>query len=341
MTYCGIIACDNGQGHIRRCYLIALELVRRGCIVDLFAPKQKFEKFIPLFGSLHGLKNIDFSTRTSVRALGAGKLETLQWHRRLPCMAKYDVVISDNLPEILYIRPDAILSGHFFWHGAISYSIEAYQHQTKELLQHTNPIIVATDLFASNEVKSSKNYFPVGLYIQGKPKLATFKSGNLLISGGTTTAMHAELRRLTISLMKCGPHPFGNVFVDYSLLPEEIAENSEKLPRWMQIAKYNNVMYEQVTAAVCRPGIGTVTDLLQRGGRPFCVYEKNNNEVSHNAQTLEQEMVGEDCRSPYVGLQQASAFVVNSIAQKKHLDALLKLDFSGVSKTVNLVLSIK
>lgn len=261
-------------------------------MVELYVPRQKFNKFESLFGTHIQLNNIDFSTGISIEALRKGDPNVLKWYEQLPDMDKYDLVISDNLPEILYRRHDAVLSGHFFWHDILNDNSIEYQQASKELLSQYNPVVIASDLFASNNVRNCVGYIPVGLYYSEKPNTKAVKGDALLITGGSTSVLREDLQLLVERFMREKPSQFEVIFVDIDLLPTKIDTETFVLPDWLKVATYDTKMYQRTRVAICRPGIGTVTDLLQHGGFPICVYESDNLEVKENANRLEDMGLG-------------------------------------------------
>lgn len=337
MKSCAIIACDNGLGHVRRCFLIGRELAKHGIRTDLFAPSAKYKKFEKLFNPDPLLRNIDFATHTTAESLMKGERVATHWHQRLPHMADYDAVLCDNLPEILNIRTDAILSGHFLWHHAIEGINPLYREAAQNLIHRFKPTIIASKLFATIEISSLLNYMPVGLYVSDHPRIEDLSGGNLLISGGSTSAMHSDLGGMVERLFNHGEEPFETVFIDPGIMSNKKFCKKKNLPSWIRIADYSPVMYRAVTAAVCRPGVGTVTDLLQQGGRPFCVYENRNNELTGNAIALASARVGCDCKFPEIALKQAKEYASDLSARSRHIQALSEVDFDGVSAAVRII----
>lgn len=345
MKDAALIACDNGLGHVRRCYLIGLELAKRGWEVDLFAPASKFTKFARLFETHSLLGNVDFSTTTSVELLKQGADETLYWHRRLPDLTSYGLVLSDNLPEVLSLRPDTVLSGHFFWHDVLSKLPKEYVTWCHELVAAYEPPVIATELFASHAVRASARYIPVGLYARGAPSRQAMEGNALLVTGGTTSATRNVLRTIVRELAAQGPLGFDTVFVDRELIPEQATgphsqpgtSRGQSSPPWMKPATYDDTMYARTNCAICRPGIGTVTDLLQRGGRPLCVYEPENQEVRENAKRLEAAGVAEDLAEGAGAVKAAERYLGETSRRQKHAQACGRLSFLGASEAVEVL----
>jgi len=337
MKDCAIIACDNGLGHVRRCYLIGLELARQGIKVDLFAPREKYMKFSALFNPEPLLNNIAFATHTSPDGFIKGEPVTTRWHQRLPDMSGYDIVLSDNHPEILNVRTDAFISGHFFWHDAIEDVDASYREAASRLFMRLNPPVIGSKLFASRAIISLPRYKPVGLYSSDQPCIDGIDGRNLLISGGSTPVLRAALCELVKWIVDHGPEPFETIFVDPDILPSGKFNKKGALPGWIRMAEYSTGMYRSVTAAVCRPGIGTVTDLLQNGGRPFCVYENKNKELLNNAAALAAAGLGADCKTPDIALKRAGQYTVEQSARRMHAKLLREIDFDGAAKTARIV----
>lgn len=340
MKRIAIVACDNGLGHVRRCYIIGLELANRGVLVDLYAPAQSFEKFQSLFDSHSLLKNVDFSTGTSSDRLLQSDPFTLNWYQRLPDMAIYDVVVSDNLPEILYVRPDAILSGHFFWHEDLETISKGYQQACQALIELHRPIVIASELFASDIIRAYKKFIPVGLYIYGTQDADTVKKDALLITGGATTSLRVEMQRLVQFFVLNGPGMFKTVYVDTALMAQScVVEERSGLPEWLELATYDVAMYKRVSVAICRPGIGTITDLLQYGGKAYCVYESGNKELAENARHIEEKGLGVSIGDPrsieQLGLTWGKHNDTERVSFEKSINAL---HFDGAKKAVMVIL---
>lgn len=343
MKRIALIACDNGLGHVRRCYLIGLEFAKKGWKVNLYAPEAKFNKFVLLFEKHHLLTNVNFSTATSVKNIQSGAFESLNWHKRLPDMGGYDIVLSDNLPEILNIRPDAVLSGHFFWHDVLTGLQEKYVMESRALLYKHQPLMIASELFASDEVRRCLNYKPVGLYCYGSPTKEALNGNALLITGGTTPAARELVYNAAKTIMERGPDPFKTIFIDQSLLDNDkqnsidIDHNNSHKTDWIQVARFDKEMYQNTICAICRPGIGTITDLLQHGGRPICIYENNNKEVFNNAYNLQKHGLCENLGADMEKLECLYQYLNNAFLKKQHSSSLDTISFDGATKLMNLL----
>lgn len=284
---CAIIVCDHGLGHVRRCALMAKEREKTGELVTLFAPLASVERLQRAVPSIAGLTVSDFSTQMTAARVRKGLPVVIDWLDRLPNLDGWDTVICDNLPEILARRPDAIISAQFFWYDAIDGAATDYAEYCEGLLAQHKPTVIGCDLFAMDAVRRQPGFIPVGLYkipeLVAAAQAGTAEGRNdLLVTGGTTPAAYEQLKEVICELLRKGPHPYERVHVDAELLPANP-------PTWMAAADFSLEMYCQLRAAVCRPGLGVLTDLLTLGVEISPLFEVNNREMLNNAKIIAQK----------------------------------------------------
>jgi hypothetical protein len=281
---CAIIVCDHGLGHVRRSALMAKEREKSGDLVTIFAPRVSVERLQRAMPYTMGLNIHDFRTHTAPLRIKQGLPQAVEWLKHLPCLDGFDIVICDNLPEILALRPDAIISAQFFWHDVIEGASLEYADYCEHLLALYEPIVIGCRLFAMDAVRKQPRFRPVGLYknpelIAAVEATPVEQRTDLLVTGGTTPAVRNQLQKFLDELSREGASSFKNVHVDPELLPANP-------PDWMVEADFTVNMYCRLKAAVCRPGLGVVTDLLTVGARIITVYEEGNREVKANSLVL-------------------------------------------------------
>lgn len=312
-----IIVCDHGLGHVRRCALMAKELEKQDKNVTLFAPRASVERLQRALPSTAGLKVHDFATHTRPVRIREGLPGAVLWLDRLPDLDGFDTVICDNLPEILARRPDATLSAQFFWYDVVDGAARDYAAYCEEMLERHRPIVIGCDLFAMDVVRSQPGFQPVRLYaapefIAAARETRPEERTDLLVTGGTTPAVRAQLKGMIEELLREGSGPFERVHVDPELLPENAHE-------WMVKADFTVAMYRRLSAAICRPGLGVLTDLLTVGARPFVIYEDGNAEMQHNAEVLDVYGLGEEL----TGSGQLDKVRGNAMSEKDQNEFLL------------------
>lgn len=328
MASCAVIACDNGYGHVRRCILICNALAASGVSATLFAPLAAVRRF----NKSDNVTVIDFETKTSVDGLRRGDADCRFWERRLPPLDTFDLVVSDNLPEILRLRPDAVLSGSFLWHLALDGVSSNIANEAKNLLAEHRPVMVASELFGQPGLSEWTRLFSVGLCT--REPASPPHGENLLIACGGTAAIEDDFRAFVSEIANGSPPAFPVVWVEPRLLPQHA-------PDWMRKAEFGQDLYNGLAAAICRPGVGTLTDCLCAGARVFAIWEPGNGEMAFNARRLTEVGVGEaatDLRTAYAAAQ---SFVADRDRRRAQNDAIGRLDFDGVTATVAILAKVK
>lgn len=287
MTRVALIACDHGLGHVRRSVLVAEALAALGAEVDLLAPTGAADRARRSLGGSRSpqVEDIDFATLTTPEGLRSGDPSTARWEERLPSLERYDRVVCDTLPEVLAIRPDATLLAQFLWHDVLD-GIDPAIAERAAVLAPTAPLVIGSEPFAMPAVRALPGFTAVGMHAVAMGPRRSDARG-LLISGGTTPAIVAALRAVVRALAEDGPGPYEQVLVDRELLPEHP-------PNWMTESRHTPEMYAGLAAALVRPGLGTMTELIGRGIPFWCVREAGNAELAHNAAVVERIGAGVD-----------------------------------------------
>lgn len=330
------LVCDNGLGHTRRALLVASRILGDGSIagnqveITFFANPARISKFdVP-----SGIYLIPFETRTSAAGLRENDPETWKWHRRLPDLSGFDLVVSDNLSEILETRPDAVLMGSFLWWEALEGLPEDRVEYAKALVKKTKPVLIGTGAFASAELRNLTRFEDVGLF--GNPNVHFSRDTpreNALIATGRGGESEEEARGFLIQLAGSPAPSFETVFVEPSLLPDSA-------PAWMQAARFTPEEYETLSVAVIRPGVGTITDSLSGGARVFSFREKGNRELERNGKGLEEIGVGQDFETIEEAWGGAVRFEGDTRSKALHLERIQGLPLQGAEKAAEILMGI-
>ena len=116
MKTAALIACNNGYGHLRRLLIIYESLRKTNICPTIFAPIYKVKHLSKILKIKH-VKKINFYSNTNLKNFSQNKFPIFNY--KIPSLENFDYVISDNLIEILNLRPDAIISGSFLFHENI------------------------------------------------------------------------------------------------------------------------------------------------------------------------------------------------------------------------------
>lgn len=308
---------------------MALELHRRGHEVTWFGPEAAANHFKPVeaenFSKKEGFAAVPFNTDTSAHRLFSAPAEAMAWYRALPSLDAFDLVISDNLVEILHVRQDAIISGHFLWSHVFTNLPPEFVANEASLLRRHRPPILAGRPFTSPQLRSYPNLVEIGLCTSdGQHAVQRGNGSALLVSAGRGGDLSGPLGNFLNVLAARKPEAFDVVYVEPRVL------RTIDAPPWLKPADYSVAMYRMLGAAICRPGIGTVTDCLQHDVRIFALSEPDNLEVTHNGNVLETLGLGESCVSFADAYEQAVRYVSDEAARERNWLAITThVSFSG------------
>ena len=267
----GILAIDNGLGHIRRQSILANHLSLNGYSVSIYcnyenSKKFTFESDVNLYDLSIDLNDLDLNKKINK------KLSSIPFKN-------YDLFISDNLIEVLEFYPNSIIFGSFFWHKSMNIS-KHYYDKCEYLLKRHHPMIIANKYFAPNYIKTNNNVKLIGLFSDIRNKKDDFnKKNDILISSGLGKTEQFPV----LDLLKFCENL--SIRVKNTIWVEPKYFNQLKSNRF-KLATYNNEMYQKIKVALVRPGLGTVSDLLASNCIIIPIHEDNNEEMKHNAKVL-------------------------------------------------------
>jgi len=345
-----VFGCSNGLGHVRRIIAISCQLYRLGFKGKLTAyiPKNHILQMktwheCKLFVSNKNIKIVDFC----YPKLPHSKTESIydkSWDQiDIPELKEYDVVWSDNITQIIGVREDTILTGTFLWHDVFSRNItnkqiEKFVVEQRDIIRSVMPKMISNDYFATPEVRHYTKYQPVGLYRYDNTLSINNTDSNELSCdvlfacglGGEEESMTIDALALIINKYEMMDF---TLWVEPRILPREY-------PKWIKKASFSSDMFKRCKAAVIRPGIGTLSDVLAHYGRPFTFYNHNNYEMSYNASILSKTGLGEICEGPYDAFEKAIDYIHNRkrIINQGTLCAHLKME--GVSETAEAIIQL-
>ena len=324
-TKVSLISCSNGLGHIRRLLLIAKELKLRGASPVIFAP---IESVIKLSKSMEIVPDevVNFDSKTKVSNWINGS--AVNWYKELPNLDKFDKVVSDNLIEILHLRSDAYISGSFFWHEALPNFPQDLRDESRKLINMFSPNMISSKMFTSKYLKNSTQLFEVGIY--GESRFDIRANNNcLLISCGKGGDVVEQTKDFVQTIKN---NSFEKIYVEPDALPSN-------LPNWMFPATYTRAMYDELSAAIIRPGIGTISDVLSSSARIFTYYEPKNYELIENSNRILEYGLGNNSGTIENAWEDACDYVKNIEKHKDHYNNISKLDYEAEKQAADIILS--
>lgn len=339
-----VLACSNGLGHTRRVVAIASFMLQNGFEgkIDAFVPLAHIKflskwEICDYFKNHPNVKIVDFyyPQKAAKKTL---ELFNKDWNTiNLPNLAKYDVVWSDNILQVLEKRPDAKLTGSFFWHEVFekhqySFGIKKFIQNQKLILEKYKPDMAGNEYFSTPEVVRKTNFFPVGLY-KYSTLLKQKDKRSILISCGLGGEEEQQTRDAIEQIIKLNIVPPDIVYVEPEVLPENY-------PIWMRKASFSSEMFHECIAVCIRPGMGTLSDALVHHSRVFSFSNDDSFEMVHNSNVLSDMNIGERCEGPLDAYKKAIDFAVSKSAIDRQLLRTGHLRTDGVFATSNFILNI-
>lgn len=278
----GIVVCTNGYGHIRRQSIVARELISKGNNVTIYFPRASLEQISPDLVDCC----CDFNTRTASSDWIKGEAQS--WINTIGSLSEFDVVISDNLLDVLSLRPDAIISGSFFWHKTLDLAETVTEHQ-ESLLSECKPTIVSNRYFSPPYIKSTKNFRPIG-FIKDKRsnqrgnKTTRGKTALLSIGMGRSESEILMQSYVTDVLTEQSQNfqKFEKIYIERRIYKESLPDNFVR-------ARFDEKMFNDLDVVIGRPGIGLVSECVTRNIDYVSILEESNAEMVFNNGVLSRE----------------------------------------------------
>lgn len=340
--YIAVLACSNGLGHTRRVVAIASFMLKNGFDgkIDAFLPVKhlntlnNWEEFV--YFKNHPSVNIFDFHYPKIPTQKTKMLFDKDWESiDLPDLSKYDVVWSDNILQVLEVRPDAKITGSFLWFEVFEQNkakngLTNFVATQKKLLEDYRPDMAGSEYFATHAVKEKTNFFPVGLYKYSTLLKEKNKKG-ILISCGLGGEEEEITRDAIKQIIEKDLRPPEKLYVEPRILPE-------KYPDWMVKAPFTSEMFHDCVAVCIRPGIGTISDALVHHARIYAFSRDESYEMLHNCEILEQLKVGERCDSPFDAYCKAIEFASSKEELSSQFLKTAHLRTDGVFATSNFIL---
>lgn len=178
----GFFINSNGYGHYDRCMQIASHL--------------DSNIHITFYGKFFQYKKIGHPGNATFIASNE---DTIRWDKNIKLnkvnfktykgglkehkqrLKKHDLVVSDNIVGILKYRPDAILSGSFFWKDVYfkKFGNNKLTDFDNNLLEKYNPLIITNKYFETGSVKQYNHKLQFGIGCKLNP--FTYKKTNKIL----------------------------------------------------------------------------------------------------------------------------------------------------------------
>ena len=300
MKTIAVIPCDNGLGHITRSIQLSNYLKKKFKII-FFANKKKVSKL-----KINKSK-IKFINTPSFFRINNNNYDNL-WYLKIKKKIhnlNIDLVISDNLPEAIYLNYKTILIANFFWHEILKLKNRRIKLIKKEL-KNKNIKIFKNVIF-----KKQKNNFSIGFY-GNRNKTISKKINGLLISFGSSDPKDSSLNKEIIKIV----HDKNRKLPLY-IEPNYYESNYKNLNVYK--ANFDIKMFNKIKYAIIKPGFGSLQNCLQNNIITICfISKKYNHEFTLNSNALLKNKLGYKTRNilnAYKNLKKCTNFE-NSLNKK-------------------------
>lgn len=195
-------------------------------------------------------------------------------------------IVLDNEALLLSVFPEAIIMGSFVWSDVLA----EYQNEEaltvanfeRDLIQSMNPNMLGLSDMAMDGVKKRPNFYGLPWFCypdnldQNEKKL-----NHVLITGGGKK----DTSNFLLNMADFIRNNIGaKVFLDSHLY----GVSAKKHP----LFEYSNSAFRSLSAVVCRPGIGILTDCVKYRIPVIACVENGHAEINHNALTIEKLGLG-------------------------------------------------
>ena len=272
MIKIGIVPCQNGLGHISRSIDLA-NILSKKFSVFLISSFKKNKKF-KINNSINKINFVfEFDPKD--------KKYDQHWYKKLEPKIKslnIDILISDNLPEIIFLKSKSIIISNFFWHEIFSMNNSKLK-KTLNILKSKKIKIFRNKIF-----DDSKKFSKIGFI--GGIKKKKKKNNALLISFGSNDKVLNHIRNeLEDIIFDKNRKIF--IYLD----PNYYKKKYKKLN--VSKATYSDEMFNNIKYAFIKPGFGLIKDCLKNKILIFSYIDKNyNDEFLNNAQCLKKKNLG-------------------------------------------------
>ena len=231
--------------------------------------------------------------------------DLLAWRQHLATWEAFqtaEVVISDNLVEVLALRPDALLMGSFLWGPVLKAAhpeveaIRQYCAEEQRLLHTYRPTLLCVGDLVMPEAAAQTGAvklpwmttpYPSPKAESGRPTVAFL--------GGATPSIQASLQSEAEKIAAEGTWQV--------LVPERQWEAG----KGMGAFDFSAEAWHSLDAVVCRPGVGTLTDAVRYRVPILAIEEPENLEMLHNGRQV--EALGLGRALPLGALAQVSSYL--------------------------------
>ncbi len=317
-----IFACNNGLGHIRRSIIIA-KYLSNSFDVSLFGERKKLDKF-KIFKKIR-IINLDVKFEPAKNFIQ----NKYRLKKKLSKYKnKFDLIFADTFPEVNFLGKKIYIFSNFLWHREFKILSKKYLRLEKSLLKK-NVIFFSNYLFGKNYLKKF-NVVKVPFFENFKK---TIKKDAILISFGTAKFYQEnKIKNIVEKIVKLNKKNKNKIYLEPRLYKNSFLKlNIHK-------ANYSEKMYNEVSIAITKPGLGTVEECLRRGIKIICFTKGMHAEFKHNANVLLKLKLAYKKNSLIECYKLANNLLYKKKELKKTLTKCMSLKWGGEKTIANYII---
>ncbi len=288
--------CQSGFGHHKRVATIIKEIIKLNpnLNIKLFTGIQKLNtiksriEFSHLFNNPRITWNVDlyrnvpcYDNQITMQKVNAWIADVKQSIGNIK-----GTIVLDNEATLLSVFPEAVIMGSFVWSDVLAeYKNEealTVANFERDLIQSMNPNMLGLSDMAMDGVKKRPNFYGLPWFCNPDNfDQIENKLNHVLITGGGK-------KETSIDLLNMADFIRNNIGAKVFLDSHLYGVSAKKHP----LFEYSTSAFRSLSAVLCRPGIGILTDCVKYRIPVIACVENSHAEINHNALMIEKLGIG-------------------------------------------------
>ena len=349
------IICENGLGHFKRAIGLLDQFLKKipDAQIDIVCSEQQIAK-IQGWEKANILNLPNCNTHTQIASPGVHwfndethyqENRLLKWSEKLKNFQPLfdaDLVVSDNLVAPLQYRPDTLLMGGFLWLDVFEKSnfrsqpVLDFIDEQKRILIKSQPKMICVEDVAMDVL--SKFTQPIKMpwfgQVEKQERDKTKRTNKIAVLGGATATINSIMNATIASIIEK---------TEFTVITPQrtIDQLSEISTERIQPFNFEIEDFQNCDLVICRPGVGTITDCITTHTPMMFIYEKDNAEMSFNAQQLAKKEIAFDLGNDFneITLIEKINHIYNKSNYESIIEALKPIATNGFEVAVDWIIN--
>jgi hypothetical protein len=344
------IVCSNGYGHFKRVLSVLWELkkINNDISLSVYVSRHLYNYFSNIT-NLSGINGVEFRfdfTDFEFRWLSEDGLHKYKnWISALSenChLSRSSLIVSDNYILPVKNFPKTILMGSFLWPFIIDKTNNTFEeiieYELSWLSINRTKLLCVDDMVMRQDLLNYVELVGLSWFTEREnPDLSRDHARpKILITGGGTGKLSDEILEIAINIHNSGG--ISDIFLDAKLF----SKAEENQIRLFKLFDFKNTSFRSLSAVVCRPGIGILTDCIKFNLPIFAISDGKNKEINHNGQRIEELGLGykwsiEDHNTSAIS-QKIVALLFNETIIQNSSNNLIHRSIGGAKEAAKLII---